>query len=141
MGLGGQGTFLKEHREIREHGRRGQRGESTADRAVLTARIFGVSTWARSLLFEVILKIVQFLEILSITRFPSTINSFFFLNSLFYIGVQLINDVVFQVYSKVIQLYIYMYLLFFKFFSHLGCYIILSRVPCAIQEVLISYLF
>ena len=29
-----------------------------------------------------------------------------------------------------IQLYIYMYLFFFKFFSHLGCYIILRRVPC-----------
>ena len=28
----------------------------------------------------------------------------------------------FQVYSEVIQLYIYMYLFFFKLFSHLGCY-------------------
>ena len=41
----------------------------------------------------------------------------------------------FQVYSKVIQLYIYMYLLFFKFFSHLGYYKILSSLcqtvgPC-----------
>ena len=36
-------------------------------------------------------------------------------------------------YSKVIQLYVYMYLLFFKFFSRLGYYRILSRVPCAIQ--------
>ena len=35
----------------------------------------------------------------------------------------------FQVYSKVIQLYIYMYLFFFKLFSHLGYYRILSRVP------------
>ena len=47
----------------------------------------------------------------------------------------------FQVYSKVIQLYIYMYLFFLKFFSHLGCYIILSRVPCAIQQVLVGYPF
>ena len=39
----------------------------------------------------------------------------------------------FQVYSKAIQLYTYMYLFFFKFFSHLGYYRILSRVPCAIQ--------
>ena len=39
----------------------------------------------------------------------------------------------FQAYSKVIQLYIYMYLFFFKFFSHLGGYIILSRVPCAMD--------
>ena len=45
----------------------------------------------------------------------------------------------FQVYSKVTQLYIYMYLFFFKFFSHLCCYIILSRVPYAIQQVLVGY--
>ena len=31
-------------------------------------------------------------------------------------------------YSKVIQLHIYMYLFFFKFFSHLGYYRILSSV-------------
>ena len=31
-------------------------------------------------------------------------------------------------YSKVIPLYIYMYLFFFKFFSHLGYYRILNRV-------------
>ena len=30
-----------------------------------------------------------------------------------------------------IQLYIYVYLFFLIFFSHLGCYIILSTVPCA----------
>ena len=40
----------------------------------------------------------------------------------------------FQVYSKVIPFYIYMYLLFFKFFPHLGYYRQLSRVPCAIQD-------
>ena len=39
----------------------------------------------------------------------------------------------FQVCSKVIQLYMYIYLLFLKFFSHLGYYRILSRVPCAIH--------
>ena len=33
------------------------------------------------------------------------------------------------VYPKVILLYIVMYLSFSKFFSHLDCYIILSRVP------------
>ena len=37
------------------------------------------------------------------------------------------------VYSKMIQLCVYIYLFFFKFFSHLGCYIILSRVPYAIE--------
>ena len=40
-----------------------------------------------------------------------------------------------------IQSYIYMYLFFFKFFSHLGYYRILTRVPCAIQQVLVGYLF
>ena len=33
-----------------------------------------------------------------------------------------------------IQLYIYMYLFFFKFFSHLACYIILSRVQLLINS-------
>ena len=33
-----------------------------------------------------------------------------------YIGVQLINNVVFQVYSRVIQLCIYMYLFFSNYF-------------------------
>ena len=47
----------------------------------------------------------------------------------------------FQVYSKVIPLYIYMYLSFFSFFFHLGYYGIVSRVPCDIQEVLVGYLF
>ena len=46
----------------------------------------------------------------------------------------------FQVYSNVIQLYIYMYLFFFKFLSHLRYYRVLSRVPCAIQQVLDGYL-
>ena len=36
--------------------------------------------------------------------------------------------------------YIYIYLFFSKFFSHLGCYRILNRVPCAIQSVLVGYL-
>ena len=45
----------------------------------------------------------------------------------------------FQVYSQVNQLYIYP--LFFSFFSHIGHQRVLSRVPCAIQQVLISYQF
>ena len=48
----------------------------------------------------------------------------------------------FQVYSKVNQLYIYIYPLFFRLFSHTHHYRVLSRVPCAIQQVLIrSFLF
>ena len=39
----------------------------------------------------------------------------------------------FQVYSKMVQLYIHIYPLFFRFFSHIGYYRMLSRVPCAIQ--------
>ena len=47
----------------------------------------------------------------------------------------------FQVYSKVIQLYVYTYLFFFRFLSPLGYYRILSRVPCAIQQDLVGYLY
>ena len=47
----------------------------------------------------------------------------------------------FQVHNKVNQLYIYIYLLFWRFFSHIGHYRVLSRVPRAIWQVLISYLF
>ena len=46
-----------------------------------------------------------------------------------------------QVYSKVSQLYISIYLLFLRFFSHTGQYRVPSRVPCAIGQVLNSYLF
>ena len=38
------------------------------------------------------------------------------------------------------QLSVYTCLLFFKFFSHLCYYRALSRVPCALQEVLVGYL-
>ena len=47
----------------------------------------------------------------------------------------------FQAYSKMIQSYIFNYLFFFKFLSHLGYCIILSRVPCAMQSVLVGYIF
>ena len=47
----------------------------------------------------------------------------------------------FLLYSKVNQLYIYIYSLFFGFPSYLGHHRALSRVPCAIKLVLISYLF
>ena len=36
---------------------------------------------------------------------------------------------------------IYMYLFSFKFFPYLGCCILLSRVPCAIQQVFVGYPF
>ena len=47
----------------------------------------------------------------------------------------------FLLYSKVNQLYVYIYPLFFGFPSHLGHHRALSRAPCALQQVLISYLF
>ena len=40
----------------------------------------------------------------------------------------------FQGYSKAIQLYIHVYLLFFKFFSQLGCYRELSSIRCSSGE-------
>ena len=39
-------------------------------------------------------------------------------------------------YNNVIQLHIYIYLLFFRFYSHIGHYRVLNRIPCAIEEVL-----
>ena len=46
----------------------------------------------------------------------------------------------FLLYGKVKQLYIYIYSLFFRLFSHIGPYRVLGRGPFAIQQVLISYL-
>ena len=40
--------------------------------------------------------------------------------------------------GRVIQLYIYMYPFFFKFFSHLGYYSILNKFPCIVQYVLVG---
>ena len=54
-----------------------------------------------------------------------------FITILLYIEVWLIYSVAFQVYSSDSLIHIHVY--FFKFFSHLGYYITLSRVPCAIQ--------
>ena len=39
----------------------------------------------------------------------------------------------FLLHSKVNQLYKYMYLLFFRFFSHIGHYRVLNSVPCPYQ--------
>ena len=58
---------------------------------------------------------------------------FLFLNILFILEYRLIMLCLFQVYRRVIQLYIYMDLFFLQFFSHLGYYWVLSRFPCAIQ--------
>ena len=47
----------------------------------------------------------------------------------------------FQVYIEVIQLYIYIHPFHFSFFSHIGYYRKLNRVPCALQWELVGYLF
>ena len=44
-----------------------------------------------------------------------------------------------MVYSNLIQLYIHIYPFFFRFFSHIGHYILLSRVPCAINNLGLTY--
>ena len=44
-------------------------------------------------------------------------------------------------YPEPLCWFINIYLFFFRFFFHLGYHRILSRVPCAIQEVLVDYLF
>ena len=46
-------------------------------------------------------------------------------------------------YNKVFQIYIhiYIYIFFFRVFLHVGYYKILSIVPCAIQYIIVGYLF
>ena len=46
----------------------------------------------------------------------------------------------FLLYRKVSQLYIYMYILFFRFYSHIDYYRLLSRGPCAMQKVILLFL-
>ena len=59
---------------------------------------------------------------------------------LIFIVVYLIYNVVLvSVYSKMTQLHIYVYLFFLKFFSCLGYYRILYRIPCVIQQVIVDY--
>ena len=62
-----------------------------------------------------------------------------FLIFLLYWTVVDLQCCIFQVYSKVIQLY--MYLFFFKFFPHLGYYRILSRVPVPYSRSLLIIYF
>ena len=47
----------------------------------------------------------------------------------------------FQVYSSDSVIHTHIYIFFFRFFSIIRYYNILSIVPCAIQQVLISYVF
>ena len=59
-----------------------------------------------------------------------------------FIGVQLTYSVVLlsgvQQSQSVLQIHLS---ILFRFFPHIGCYRILSRVPCAIQQVLVTHAF
>ena len=60
---------------------------------------------------------------------------------LFYIGAELIYNAVLVSGAQQNNSFLHIYLpIFFRFFSHIGYCRILSRVPCAIQEVLADYL-
>ena len=69
---------------------------------------------------------------------------FFFFNKLIFIGVQLIYTAVLvsavQQSESIIHI-LYIYPLFFRFYSHIGHYRVLSRVPCAILLYSRSLLF
>ena len=59
-----------------------------------------------------------------------------------FIGIYLIYNVVLvPMYSKVNPLYTYICPLSFRFYSYVGHYRLLSRLPCVVQWVLTSYLF
>ena len=45
----------------------------------------------------------------------------------------------FLLYTKVDQLYVHMHLLFFRFFSHIGHYRVLSRVVVNSRSLLVIY--
>ena len=72
-------------------------------------------------------------------RQPRFLKLFFF--KLIFIIVDLQCCIIFLLYNRVNLLYIHIYPLFFRFYSHIGHYRVLSRVPCAVQQILISYLF
>ena len=77
-----------------------------------------------------------------VTYLHQNFTYFYFLNV---IGVQLTHNAVLvsgvQQSEAVIQLRMYTYPFPFGFFSHIGHYTVLSRLPCAIQQVLVTYLF
>ena len=66
---------------------------------------------------------------------------YLFIFLLYYKSVQLIYSVVFLLQSEKSPLYTHMYSFFFKFYSHVGHFRVLNRVPCAVQQVLTSDLF
>ena len=88
------------------------------------------------------LKLNALVPCVVIVKFARTELLFFFppfLILLLYWTVVDLQCCIFQVYSEMIQLY--MYLFFFKFFSHLGYYRILSRVPVLYSRSLLIIYF
>ena len=70
---------------------------------------------------------------LDLLIWDSNVQSRFFFNFLFYTGVKSIYNVMLDSGVQQSDSVIYTHgPIFFKSFFHLGCYIILSRVPCAI---------
>ena len=65
--------------------------------------------------------------------------SFFLIEVLLIYNVVLVSGV--QQSDSIIYIYRYRYILFFIFFSIIGNYKIWNTVPCAIQQVLVVYLF
>ena len=77
-------------------------------------------------------------------RQPRFLKLFFF--KLIFIIVDLQCCIIFLLYNRVNLLYIHIYPLFFRFYSHIGHYRVLSRVPCAICSIIaivlvISYIY
>ena len=82
------------------------------------------------------------LYLLSSVEFWICFFNLLFIKKIFLLGiVDFIMLYQFQVYGQVNLFSIYINLLFFRFFSHIGHNRVLSRIPCAIQQALINYLF
>ena len=58
-----------------------------------------------------------------------------------FIGVELVSSVVLVSGVQQSESVIYTHTSTLRFFSHVGHYRVLHRVPCAIQQILFSYLF
>ena len=58
-----------------------------------------------------------------------------------FIGVELISSVVLVSGVQQSESVIHTHTSTLRFFSHVGHYRVLHRVPCAIQQILFSYLF
>ena len=90
---------------------------------------------------ESLLKVRHFPNNVSLNPCKISVRNAFLKMCYFYIRIQLINNVVLVLGVQQSDSVICLPVLFFKFFSQLGCYGILCRVSCAIQRVLAGYPF